>query len=106
MTQQAQLFDMTKVKEGHRLQEMQKLREELEHIKHQRDGYHGQLVKLQKQIESMTQTQKMSITGLHGCNCHPFKTWAECDSAHKQKLKRGDVVKNRCNGKKGVIDLA
>lgn len=93
-----------KAKEGHLLQEIVRLQEELEHVKHQRDGYHGQLIKLKKQLKDMNQVNSIAITGQHGCNCHPFKTWAECDSAHRQKLKRGDIVKNRCNGRKGIIE--
>lgn len=42
---------MERVKEGHRLVEMEKLRRELEHVKHQRDGYHGAFNKLKQQLK-------------------------------------------------------
>jgi preprotein translocase subunit YajC len=43
------------------------------------------------------------IIGLHGCSCHPFKDWKECDRMHKQKFKVGDRVITRHSGKVGVI---
>jgi hypothetical protein len=47
---------------------------------------------------------KPFITGLYGCNCHPFESWAECDKAHRQKLSVGDIVSDRCTGKFGPVD--
>lgn len=43
------------------------------------------------------------ITGYYGCKCHPFLTWEECEKAHRQRFKVGDVVKNRCNGRIGSV---
>lgn len=43
------------------------------------------------------------ITGLHGCNCHPFESWEECDRANKQRFKPEQRVTERCTGKKGTI---
>lgn len=43
------------------------------------------------------------ITGLSGCRCHPFKSWDECDKAHKQKFNIGDPVMNRHTGEEGTI---
>lgn len=43
------------------------------------------------------------ITGYHGCNCHPFKTWEECDKYHKQKVEVEQRVRRRCNGKEGAV---
>ncbi len=43
------------------------------------------------------------IKGLNGCSCHPFESWKECNQFHNQKFSIGDAVKNRCNGKKGII---
>lgn len=47
--------------------------------------------------------KKLFITGLYGCNCHPFKNWKECDLFHKQQFKLGDIVNDRCTGRKGII---
>lgn len=43
------------------------------------------------------------ITGLSGCNCHPFLNWADCDAAHTQTFDIGQKVKLRCHGRKGEI---
>jgi hypothetical protein len=43
------------------------------------------------------------ITGLHGCRCHPFNSWKECEAAEKQRFKPDDKVRHRCTGKEGVI---
>lgn len=37
-----------------------------------------------------------NITGMYGCNCHPFRTWAE-EIFHRQQIfLKGDKVINRC----------
>lgn len=43
------------------------------------------------------------VTGLYGCNCHPFESWAEYERAQKQKLRVGDPVTHRCTGRSGVV---
>ena len=43
------------------------------------------------------------IMGNYGCSCHPFLSWPDCQKAHKQKLKTGLVVRNRCLGTIGVV---
>lgn len=43
------------------------------------------------------------ITGLYGCSCHPFNSWAECNKYHKQKLNVGDKVHNRCLNTYGEV---
>ncbi len=45
------------------------------------------------------------ITGLYGCICHPYASWDECDHEHNKKLVVGQKVKQRHNGKVGVIHL-
>jgi len=42
--------------------------------------------------------------GLHGCYCHPYKDWAECDHEHKKKLKLGQKVRNRHTLAEGVVN--
>lgn len=44
------------------------------------------------------------ITGYYGCSCHPFASWKDCDQAHRQKLKVGQVVEGRCHGRVGIVD--
>lgn len=44
------------------------------------------------------------ITGLSGCNCHPFSSWIECEFFHKQKFEIGDKVQQRCLNKSGIVD--
>ncbi len=39
---------MEKIKEAHRLQELEKLRKEIEHLKHQRAGHIGAYQKLKR----------------------------------------------------------
>lgn len=45
----------------------------------------------------------MNITGLHGCNCHPFSNWESCEFAHKRRFADGTQIRDRCTGKTGVI---
>ena len=49
------------------------------------------------------QEQQLFITGLHGCSCHPFKTWEDCKSAHNQKLPVGQKVLHRCKNRVGRV---
>lgn len=44
------------------------------------------------------------ITGISGCKCHPFKSWEECEKAHKQKFNIGDNVQNRHTLELGTVD--
>lgn len=44
-----------------------------------------------------------TIIGLHGCYCHPYESWEECEAAHKQKLPVGTPVKNRHSGLAGTV---
>lgn len=37
------------------------------------------------------------ITGLHGCKCHPFESWEECEAAHTAQFVPGDTVVGRHN---------
>ena len=46
---------------------------------------------------------KPLITGLYGCSCHSYSSWAECYKFHQQTLKIDDKVKHRCNGKIGFV---
>lgn len=43
------------------------------------------------------------ITGYHGCSCHPFESWEECEKAHKRKFKPGQRVKVRHTGEMGSV---
>lgn len=43
------------------------------------------------------------IIGLHGCYCHPFESWEECEKYHKQKFSVGEPVKNRHTNATGTI---
>jgi hypothetical protein len=47
---------------------------------------------------------KVPIIGLYGCYCHPFSTWGECNKMNKQKIKFGDIVKNRHTQKVGIAN--
>lgn len=47
--------------------------------------------------------QSEIITGLFGCNCHPFKSWEECDREHQKQLTAGQKVRHRCNGWEGRV---
>lgn len=38
------------------------------------------------------------IKGLHGCSCHPFSSWKECDLYHKRKYEVAQLVQERCPG--------
>lgn len=51
---------MEKVKEGHRLAELERLRRELEHVKHQRDGYHGAYNKIKQQFNEQVKSSNAS----------------------------------------------
>ncbi len=46
---------------------------------------------------------KVKPIGYYGCSCHPFNSWAECDAAHKQVFKVGDVVQTRCKKRSGIV---
>lgn len=41
--------------------------------------------------------------GLHGCSCHPFNDWKDCDYHHKKKVVIGDKVENRHTQEKGIV---
>lgn len=43
------------------------------------------------------------ITGHYGCNCHPFKSWEECEAAHSQHLEIGEEVMQRCTAAQGTV---
>jgi len=45
----------------------------------------------------------MKPYGLHGCSCHPFENWDECNMMHKQTFAIGEKVKQRHTGKEGEI---
>lgn len=45
----------------------------------------------------------MKIIGLYGCYCHPFDSYEQADAMFNQKLKVGQVVKQRHTGRVGEI---
>jgi hypothetical protein len=49
------------------------------------------------------QTVKVLITGYHGCSCHPYSSWAECNKLHGQKMQIGEKVQQRHTGELGVV---
>ena len=46
---------------------------------------------------------KPFITGLNGCQCHPFDSWEDCAIAHKYLFKIGQQVVHRWTGIKGRV---
>ncbi|MCP9763821.1 hypothetical protein [Lacihabitans soyangensis] len=48
--------------------------------------------------------EKPFITGLWGCTCHPFESWAEHDFYNKQKIILGRKYKNRHTGEIGIAE--
>ena len=45
----------------------------------------------------------MSVIGLFGCYCHPFKNWEEHDKFHKQKIEIGAKYKIRHTGEECIV---
>ncbi len=45
----------------------------------------------------------MKVSGLWGCDCHPFKDYQESQKAKNKKLPIGTKVKNRCTQQKGSV---
>ena len=45
----------------------------------------------------------MKVTGLWGCDCHPFDNYEESQKAKNQKLPIGSKVKNRCTQQNGSV---
>ena len=46
---------------------------------------------------------KVPISGLHGCVCHPYSSWAECNKLHNQKMQVGEKVQNRHTNEIGIV---
>ena len=71
----------------------------------------GEIVKVYKKrdtanlrlVKILRETPGALPTGLYGCPCHPFESWAEHDKFFTQKLASGMKVKIRCSGKTGEL---
>ncbi|MCR9064499.1 MAG: hypothetical protein NXI00_11070 [Cytophagales bacterium] len=46
---------------------------------------------------------KSKVIGIYGCSCHPFKSYEEAIKFANQKLRVGEIVKNRCSSKIGTV---
>lgn len=59
---------------------------------------------MMKTNQDLNEKGELFITGLYGCKCHPYNSWAELKKFMNQKLKAPDKVIHRCIDKgKGKV---